>query len=335
MRIITVGQQHSGVSYHRLFNPVMFMEKEYAMITDKLTEEELEKGYDILYVNRYIFNLEIDELLKLKAKYGFKLIVDADDYWHLDPWHILYGKYPYKKVIDHIKAADFVTCTNIELYSEIKQLNKNVDILPNGLPYGEGQFTDTVTESDKVRFVYAGSITHEKDIAILKNPLKRVSDDPYLKENTQFILCGYNPENPNTAHIWGRMINDFTVAFKLNAYVRSALAVTEYINFYNEADACLVPLVQSKFNSMKSNLKVLEAAVKNAAVIASDVKPYSDSPHIDKVSFQSDWYKKIKNIVKDPIYRKEMGFANGEHCRENFDLIKINKKRKEIFESCL
>lgn len=334
MRIITVGQRNSGVSFHRLFNPLIYLPKEYAMMTDVLTEEELEKGYDILFINRYIAGMEVDEVVRLRNKYGFKLVVDVDDYWHLDPWHILYGKYPTKKVIDHIKIADLVTCSNNDLAVHIDELNPNWIVIPNALPYGEDQFTDVKTESEKVRFVYAGSITHEKDIAIMKNPMKRVAGDSMVKNNSTFILCGYS-EDKNVANVWGRMINDYLNGFKVNGYIRSALPVDQYMNFYNEADACLVPLVDSKFNSMKSNLKVLEAATKNAPVICSNVKPYADCKHIITVNNQSDWFTNIKKVVKDAIYRQEMGIANGEWCRENFDLVKVNKSRSQVFESLI
>jgi hypothetical protein len=334
MRIITVGQRNSGVSFHRLFNPLIYLPKDYAMMTDALTEEELEKGYDIVFINRYIVGKEVDELVRLREKYGFKLVVDIDDYWHLDAWHILYGKYPTQKVIDHIKIADLVICSNNDIAVQVDELNPNWIVIPNALPYGEDQFTDVKTESDKVRFVYAGSITHEKDIAILKNPMKRVASDVITKNNSRFILCGYS-EDKKLEQVWGRIINDYLCAFKVDGYIRSALPVDQYMNFYNEADACLIPLVDSKFNSMKSNLKVLEAATKNAVVIASNVKPYSQCPYIIPIGHQGGWFENIKKVVKDAIYRQEMGIANGEWCRENFDLVKVNKLRTQVFESII
>jgi hypothetical protein len=63
------------------------------------------------------------------------------------------------------------------------------------------------------------------------------------------------------------------------------------------------------------------------------VKPYSECKHIIRVNNQSDWFENIKKVVKDAIYRQEMGLANGEWCRENFDLVNVNKLRKQIFES--
>jgi hypothetical protein len=164
--------------------------------------------------------------------------------------------------------------------------------------------------------------------------MKRVAGDSFTKDNSRFILCGYS-QDKQVANTWGRMINDYLCGFNVDGYIREALPVDEYMNFYNEADACLIPLVQSKFNSMKSNLKVLEAATKNAAVIASNVKPYSDCPYIIPVGYQAGWFGNIKKVCKDAIYRQEMGLANGQWCRENFDLKKVNKLRTQVFESLI
>jgi hypothetical protein len=193
MRILVVTQKNSGVGYHRLMLPIYFMSKTYALFTDVLSEEALKEGYDIVLINRYIYEEKVERIIELREKYGFKLVVDIDDYWILDPWHILYRFYPTQYIIEHIKIADLVTTTNELLYNELKQFNSNVEILPNALPYGKDQFIEDRTQSDLIRFVYTGSITHEKDIALLRNPLKRVAGTPFSKKS-QFVLCGYNPE---------------------------------------------------------------------------------------------------------------------------------------------
>lgn len=339
MKILAIGSRFSGVSFHRLFMPISYLEKEYAMLTDQLNESELEKGYDIVLINRHIPNVDIEQLKEWHNKYGFKLIVDIDDYWILDQWHILKAYYPVQKIIDHIAAADVVTCTNQFLYDEIKQINRHVYILPNALPYGKDQFADHKSESDitkgMLRIIYAGGITHEKDMQLIKNPFKRIASDPYLKDKLHFTLCGYEPEQKQTHMVWHRMIDSFLCGFKLNGYIRAALPVDSYMNFYNEADISIAPLVDSKFNSMKSNLKVLEAATKKLCVITSNVHPYKDCPYAVKVGNQSDWFNQIKKVTKDSIYRQEMAEANQKWCFDNFHLDKINIERKQIYQSCL
>lgn len=337
MRIIAVGYRNSGVAYHRQFLPLSFMKKDFAFFTDVLNDEVLKDGFDILLINRYIQNVELDQILEYKKQYGFKLVVDIDDYWHLDPWHILFGSYPYKKIMDHIRAADLVTCTNDDLRNEIKPLNHNVHILTNGLPYGQDQFTDLhiPSEDGQVRFVYTGSVTHEKDVNIIKNPQKRLASDQHVSKKVHFCLCGYEPDNKYTQPIWHKMINDFLCGFKVNGHIRTSMPVDQYMNFYNEADVSIVPLVHSKFNSMKSNLKVLEAACKKIPVIASCVKPYSECLYIHPIHSQADWFRAIKKMATDSIYRQELGEANHQWCVEHFSLDKINETRHQLYKSLL
>lgn len=332
MKILVVTQQNSGVGFHRLMLPAYFLPKTYALITDTLNDEVLAEGYDIVLINRFIPTVHIDDLIAYRKKYGFKLIVDIDDYWYLDSWHILYDVYPTQAIVQHIQIADLVTCTNEKLWDYIREFNSNVAILPNALPFGEDQFTDTKTESDKVRFIYAGSITHEKDLRILQFPFKKVLSDTNLRDKVHFRLCGFDDPNQFSRMIWHKMIHYFTAGLKLGD-VQKALPVTEYMNFYNNADCSVVPLVHSLFNSMKSNLKVLEAACKKIPVIVSNVPPYDDCPHAIKINSQSDWYSEIKKVATDAIYREEKGLANYEWCNEHYNLHKINEKRKQLFNS--
>ena len=332
MRILVVTQQNSGVGYHRLMLPIYFMPKTFALLTDTLNDEVLKDGYDIVFINRFIPDVHIDKLIEYRKTYGFKLVVDIDDYWYLDSWHILTPVYPSKAVIDHIKIADLITTTNEKLWKYIRDINSNVAILPNSLPYGEDQFTSVKTESDKVRFIYAGSITHEKDLRILQFPLKKVASDSVLKSKVHFRLCGLDEANEFSRMIWHKMIHYFTAGLKLGD-VERALPVTSYMNFYNNADCSIVPLVDSMFNSMKSNLKVLESACKKIPVIVSNVPPYDECKEAIKIESQSDWYSEIKKITEDSIYREEKGLANYEWCNENFNLHKVNIIRKQLFES--
>jgi len=175
MRILVLTSQGSGVGYHRLMLPVYYLEKTYAFFTDTLTDEVLEENFDILLFNRFIAGTNLKTLLEKRKKYGFKMVCDIDDYWILDRSHILESVYPTQEIINHIREADLVTCTNERLWNEIRPINSNVAILPNALPYGNDQFTDVREYTDKVKFVYTGSITHEEDIKLVQFPFKKVA----------------------------------------------------------------------------------------------------------------------------------------------------------------
>ena len=329
MRILCITAKDSGVGYHRLMLPVYYLEKTYAFFTDVLSDEALSEGFDILLINRFAPGTSLEQLIEYRNKYGFKLVLDIDDYWYLDTAHILSSVYPTQEIINHIKIADLVTCTNEHLWNEIRPLNSNVAILPNALPYGNDQFTDVREKTDKIKFVYTGSITHEEDLKLIQFPFKKVASDSSLRNKVHFQLCGFNDAGEGSAAIWHRMISNFTCGLKLGD-VRRFLPVTEYMNFYNDADCSIVPLRGTKFNAMKSNLKLLEAACKKIPVIGSNVEPYSDSPMI-KVNKQSDWYKEIKKVTEDSIYREEKGLELFEWAVSNYNLFKVNEKRKQLY----
>ena len=93
MRILAITSKQSGVGYHRIMMPLVNMKKDYCLITDTLSEETFEGKYDIVVMNRMLANVTPDQMIKWRKKYGFKLVVDNDDHWHLDPSHILYQNY--------------------------------------------------------------------------------------------------------------------------------------------------------------------------------------------------------------------------------------------------
>jgi glycosyltransferase involved in cell wall biosynthesis len=314
----------------------------YVLFTDFINDEVLLKGFDIVLLNRFIPGVDIQQLLSYREKYGFKMVVDIDDYWQLDPWHILYNGFPKAVIVSHIMAADLVTVTHERLRDMVKGYNANCEILPNALPYHEDQFTDKKVEgihqggeyvpTDRLRVLYAGGITHERDVQLLANPMQRIAGDPYLKRNLFLIMAGYDDSNKHVTPIWDRMISDYLCGFKMDGYVRMPLPPDQYMAFYAEADIALAPLVPSIFNACKSNIKVLEAGCKNIPIIVSNVPPYDSCPHAVKVSRQSDWYANFKMLVKDASYRIDAGMRNGEWCREHHDLTKWNITRKQIYE---
>lgn len=184
--------------------------------------------------------------------YGRRLILDLDDYWELDPSN------PFKKkwdqtglrdsIVHNIKRAMAVLVTNEQLADKVLPLNRSVHVVPNALPFDSGQFTRT--EPDFSKLVYAGGLSHQKDIEMLDG-----LDVTYfggLKGSMTFPLE------------W-------------------------YMTAYDGMGVSLVPLEASTFNSCKSNLKVLEAGAKGLACMCSNVLPYSNARDKGKVLLTEDF----------------------------------------------
>jgi glycosyltransferase involved in cell wall biosynthesis len=335
MNVLGFTKQNSAVGYHRIMLPLHYMKQDglingHVRLSDTLNDESFKgHNFDIVIINRMIEGVPVHELLEYKKKYGFKLIIDIDDYWVLDPWHILSDVYPTKEIIEYIKAADFVTVTNELLYAEVKALNQhNVDVVANALPYDEDQFTDIRTQYHKTRFNYVAGSTHEQDIISIKNGLKRLQTDTEFRNNSELIISGFQ-DHP----IWHRMATYYSGGYKNNFRIQNILPIAEYMNLYNDTDVALAPLRDSFFNQCKSNLKVLEAGAKRVPIIASNINPYKSCPHVIKANNPSEWYSQMKRLAKDAIYRKEYGEANANWCREHFHIRKENLKRKHIYEA--
>jgi len=330
MRILAITSKQSGVGYHRIMMPLVNMKKDYCLITDTLSEETFEGKFDIVVMNRMLANIKPEQMIEWRKKYGFKLIVDNDDHWHLEPSHILYEHYitnqiP-QQIISWLLIADLCTCTHERLAEEIYKHNTNIEILPNAIPYGEEQFILDKKDSALVRLFWSGSGTHGRDLEILRNPMKRINFP------VRTIIAGYNE---GEKHIWDNMICAFTNGLKLKPTIYNYNQVTEYMAAYCDSDISLIPLVDSKFNSMKSNLKVLETASKKNPAIVSNVHPYKGFYPACHVNTQKDWYYWIKLLSHDQAARKQYGNDLYEYCNKNFNLHEVNKQRFAIYNKLI
>lgn len=308
--------KNSGPGFHRIMMPLLLMRNTDVYITNGVTEEDFEKRQPkAIYYNR----LTSDEIIKLQAKYHFKIVCDVDDYWHLDPFHVSYkysidNRMPDHQV-KHLKIADVVTTTHERLAEKIYPYNKNVVIVPNAIPDHE-YFPVNKTTSSYHRVFWQGSVTHEKDIALLRGPVQRLDKNKFM-----MVMCGYTEQIE-----WERMAGMYTNGLRLKGTILPGLPPHQYYQNYKYADVALCPLIDSPFNSMKSNLKVLEAAHSGLPVIASRVHPYLDMPVL-YVKKQSDWYKWINDMEA----QKECGEKLAEWCKEHYNFEVINETRKEVF----
>ena len=330
MRILGFTTPNSGVGYHRIMMPLVNMQKEYLLLTDTISDEIFEKGFDIVLINRFIGIEQLQLIKDFRKKYNFKLIIDNDDYWYLEPSHPLYENYVgndlTERIIELMEIADLCTCTHERLADEIYKHNKNVEILPNGLPYGREQFMDNKVDSALVRFFWSGSGTHDKDVDILKHPMKRCLGLPI-----RTIVAGYHD---NDKQMWDRIVGSFTCGLKLNPTIYKYNEVFKYMSAYADGDVSLIPLVDNKFNGMKSNLKVLETATKKNPAIVSAVNPYLGLP-VHYVKKQTDWYKHIKDLTFDKAMREESGINLFEYCNKHFNIDLINAKRFDIYSKLI
>jgi glycosyltransferase involved in cell wall biosynthesis len=330
MNIIGVTHKESGCGYHRVMLPLAFMNDIKGYVTNYITEDKTE-DWDILLYNRicqYDLNWK-----KTKELLGCQVVMDIDDHWQLPVNHLYYNTYQdiAERIERNLMQADLVTVTNSNLLNKVKQFNDNVIVMPNALPYGLNQFNDTRVKSDKVRLFWCGSISHDNDIKILKEPLKRLQG----RKDIQMVMGGYNDSDAYTKSIWDKMFSMFTG--NLPSIKLHSASPTQYMDMYNFADIVLIPLEDSEWHACKSNLKILEAAAKRLPVICSNVAPYNmdvDAPVL-WVNNQKDWFRYINLLTNNPSLRENLGNELYAWASKRYNFKEINQQRYDAYKSII
>lgn len=314
MKIFLNKNESSSCDYHRIILP-------YKYLTDTIFVDDY-TNCDLYIFNRFPHMYD-DWFFKEQKKYGFKYIIDLDDYWILDKTHYLSKAFidnkVFERTVNFIKKADFITVTNKQLYFLCRKYNKNVEIVKNALPFGFEQFNSEKTESENIRFGYCGGLSHVHDLNILNN-------SNIANTDIDFTLLGYDKTREQSEKMFNEII------FK-NKKAESFKPLDSYMDLYNGIDVSLVPLQRNFFNICKSNLKILEAGCKGIPVIASKVLPYYNDLDKPKVLFANnvnEWVEQINKLKNNRNLVIDLGLDLKEHVEKNYDLIKENEKRRDI-----
>lgn len=276
---------------------------------------------------------DLDQLVEFRKEYGFKLVVDVDDHWYLYPRHILYDSWRNNgtsvQIMKSLVLADYITTTHDYLRDKVRTLvgAKPIGVLPNALPYGKEQFTDDKVDTDNI--VYSCGITHLEDIKTLRRFFELCNQNGDIQKY-KFCVAGFNASNQRSHETWLKIEKEAKLYGNYNRW--ESLPLETYMNHYKYAKIAIAPLQDNEFNKSKSNLKIIEAACKNIPMLASDMHPYTAMPGLLLCKTQRDWYNNLKMLVRNPDKMKEHGNTLGEYVRENYNLDKINKIRKQLYD---
>lgn len=294
-----------------------------------------------------------------------------------------------KKKVQLLRAADYVSTTTSVFRDTIaKKIGlKNIVVFPNAIDENESQYKSNLEKSDKIRFGWLGGSSHFHDLELVKSGIS--STLAAYKDSTQFVLCGFDlrgtvkqmdaqgkvterPITP-TETVWyqyERMFTDdyksldedyknFLLTFKDEQYDdtdkpyrrRWTKEISKYALNYNTFDVSIAPLVDSEFNSNKSQLKAIEAGFHKKALIASECNPYLIDlvNAVDEGKFNSkgnallvntrrnhkDWAKHMKRLIENPNMIEDLGNRLYETVKDKYSLRIVNNTRAEFFKSII
>ena len=304
--VVAFHKNNSGVSYHRVFSPLVCHRDVDVYFVTSITEVPPEVWPKVTHIfSSRLFPVEpFAEFVNLCKKEGIKLIIDQDDWWVLPPSHKLKGLYEdraKKSIIRSMKAADEVWVTNKHLASKVKKYNTNIKIIPNAISVPTWEIDRQ--HSEKVRFGYVGGNHHMQDLVV-----------------STIDLNGYEAYVADVDN-YPKILN--------SAYTLKTLPPNAYHKMYSAFDVSLAPLNGSEFAKCKSHLKMLEAGFSKCALIVSNTHPYT--PYITKdnciaINHPSEWNKAIKRLNDNPNQVQDLAEALYEYVQP-FTMEEINKLR--------
>jgi len=298
-----------GSKYFRVTIPLDLLPKdkyEVTYLNEKFFLEHVVKNYDYIYIH-WIQQTNPVYLSIWKEKYGFKIIQDIDDYWQLPIGHHLKERLEKSKpqLFNQLILADLVLCSTPFLVEKCLQYNVNCKLRENYIPIGYHQFQPELKlakNEHKIKVGICGSISHLNDWLSIKNQLKRILNDKFIKDNYEFVIAGYADDNQSSREMWNKVVQLFTSKL-IKPTIIKHLPVNEYINLYKHLDVLLAPLEDNEFNKGKSALKLLESAVKSTIVISNDIykqKGFTDYLSTSEYSYY-EWLRRLtdRNLLNN------------------------------------
>lgn len=250
--------------------------------------------------------------LKAWREHGGKLIYEADDdFLDVKGLKNRSVKGDIEKLAQKVrwlaKEADVVTVSTSSLKTKFEQLNPKTELVPNLLDANKWKLNINRRPSQKivaklnpdaVYIGYIGTPTHDRDLEIVAEAMKMIEKEYGDKVEIE-VFGGFQILSPLFGKRVGLPRNN-----EYNNFV-------EWLFMRANWDIGIIPLLDDDFNKYKSNLKFLEYAALDLAIVCSDVESYRNIAENEKNALivkntKEAWYLAVKDLIDHPEKRKRL-----------------------------
>ncbi len=239
---------------------------------------------------------------------GYLIVVEIDD----DPMHS-------PENVDNqfftYKACHCIQTSTEPLAEFFRQINPNVVVFQNQLAYlpPPRQY-----KTDGTVKLFFGALNREADWALIIPALNRV-------------LADY-PEKVSVQVIYDQKF--FAALATSQKQLEPFCAYERYQELMGECDIALLPLNPTRFNSMKSDLKLIECAGHGVTVLASPTV-YENSiveGHTGLIyRSEAEFETKLRQLIADPVYRRQLAENAYQWVKENRLLSQHYQQRRNWY----
>ena len=141
INVLVLPSDTSGVGKFRSVSPHIKLQNLYPEdfhvdidFSPRVLDINYWKKYQIVHFHRSFGQIEqCPQIIKSLQSLGIKVVADIDDYWlptkEHPIHHLIVQNKMNQKIVDNLKAADYVTTTTELFANEIRKFNKNVILL--------------------------------------------------------------------------------------------------------------------------------------------------------------------------------------------------------------
>lgn len=269
---------------------------------------------DVLVSQAWLQDAMFHAVDRINANGGLTVYDMDDDPWSLHPQN---PGYPYwsdpetqLRLAELMRSVRKVTTTTPELAERLAKYNKDVTVLPNMLPsaFWPDKRRET-RDTNKLVVGWAGSISHVPDLkeidAVIFDLLDRY---PQIEVH----MAGASAD-------WLSRTHDRIKFF-------DAVPIEQYPELLAGFDIGLAPLINSKFNQAKSDLKALEYAMAGVPFVGSKIPAYARVVKQGETGFlaakYADWMKHARALIesaelRDSVAEKARAWAETRTIERN------------------
>lgn len=367
LNILGIITEDNAVGYYRIWQPLKMLEK-LGLANLKLTptfnwgkdKKEVVNFPDLTWFSTDHDDFKPDIIVAqrhdhinyialiggLAKAYKIPLVVDTDDdVQAVRPFNPGYTSYnpdsdnvAFNVKLMSIPHLSAITTSTEHLKERHLKYKKPVYTVPNSIDLETRSFPKK-KPNKRIRIGWLGSACHWENLQIIQQAVKDIvanyPEVEFVYTNLYGDIWGQPPEEVENRVIPACQL----ISCKGE---RHASCNKSYVTFDKYAkqtnsfnlDIGLAPLHDNLFNRSKSNLRVLEYWADHVAVIASPVRPYSETIKNGVNGFlakeKMDWYKMMEKLILDEKLRnkfKEEGFKS---LAKNWD---AKKNAKNLYKT--
>ena len=300
------------------------------------------RNYRIIILFRCPLTENIEKAINLAKKLNKKVLFDIDDlvidkkYTNTIPYVTTLSQKE-KEIYDNgvermgktLNLCQGAITTTKALANELKNYTSEVFINHNVASEEMWKLSqDSLINNEKktnqnvIIGYFSGSITHNSDIEMIKDPLLKI-----LKEfkNVKILLSGELS--------FPKYLNEF----KEQIIIKKFTDWRQLPKIISNIDINIAPIEKTIFNEAKSENKWVEAALVQVPTIASNYGEFKNVIIHNETgllcSNLSDWYITLKNLIINQKLRKTIGKNAYNACKKEYNTIYTGKNLANYINS--